>query len=122
MPRDYDRTQRVADLIQHELAQLIQRELQDPRLQLVTITHVSVTRDLAYAKIFITQHKADEKIVKTVHILNRAAKHLRYHLAQIIDLRIIPQLKFYHDTSLDESTHLTSLINAAIAADENKQK
>ncbi|VFT53074.1 ribosome-binding factor A [Pseudomonas aeruginosa] len=60
MAKDYSRTQRIGDQMQRELAQLIQREIKDPRLGLVTITGVEVSRDVAHAKVFITVMGQDD--------------------------------------------------------------
>lgn len=122
MPRESNRTQRVADLIQRELAKLIQNEMEDPRVKLVTVTAVQVSRDLAYAKIYITQHIDEKEIAKTVKVLNKAASFLRYRLAQVIDLRIIPELKFVYDASISYGSHLSNLIDEAVEKDENKHK
>lgn len=121
--KDYSRTQRVGDLLQHELAQLIQKELQDPRLQLITITAVNVSADLSHARILFTQYPEDEaKLSETAKLLNRAAGHLRRCIAQDLNLRIVPQLKFFHDTLLTQGNNLSSLIDAAIAKDQNNRK
>lgn len=122
MAKDYSRTQRVADLIQRELAKLIQTEMEDPRVNLVTVTAVQVSRDLAYAKIYITQHIDEKEIAKTVKVLNKAANFLRYRLAQVIDLRVIPELKFVYDASINYGSRLSSLIDEVIEEDENKHK
>ena len=60
MAKDYSRTQRIGDQMQRELAVLIQREIKDPRLGLVTITAVDVSRDLSHAKVFITVMGKDD--------------------------------------------------------------
>lgn len=120
MPKEYSRTQRVADLLQREIATLIQQELQDPRLSLITVTTVQVARDLAHAKIFVTQLKENPDTVLTVNLLNKASKHLRFLLAQDLKLRIVPQLTFVYDTSIAHSAHLSALIDKAVAEDNDK--
>jgi ribosome-binding factor A len=122
MPKEYSRTERIADLLQRELARLIQQEMQDPRLSLITVTSVVVSRDLAHAKIYITQLKEDPNTTEIIKTLNKAARHLRYLLAQETELRLIPNLKFFYDTSIGESSHLSALIDAAVAADQKKSK
>lgn len=122
MPKEYARTQRVGDLIQQELARLLQQEMADPRVKLVTVTAVTVSRDLSHAKIYITQHKSDEEIPETLKVLNKAAGFLRYHLAQAIELRIIPQLKFFNDESISRGARISALIDEALASDEDKKK
>lgn len=122
MPKEYSRTQRIADLMQRELAQILQRDMNDPRFKFVTVTRIKVSSDLSYADVFITQLLDDIPIQETLKALKRAASHLRYLLAQRIELRIMPLLRFIHDTSLSESAHLTDLINKAVTEDEKKHK
>lgn len=122
MKRQYSRTDRVADLMQRELAKLIQTEMEDPRLTLVTITTVKVARDLAHAKVYITQHKDEAEIKETLKVLNKASHRLRYLLAQNIKLRVIPELHFVYDESIRYGAHLSELIDQAIAEDEQKHK
>jgi ribosome-binding factor A len=120
MKKQYSRMQRVEDEMQRELAKLIQTEMGDPRLTLVTITAVKVARDLAHAKIYITQHKEEAEIAQTVKVLNKAAGRLRYLLAQNIKLRAMPELHFIYDASIRYGSHLSELIDQAIANDEQK--
>lgn len=117
MPKEFSRIDRVGELIQHEIGSLILREMQDPRVKLVSITHVVVSRDFSHAKIFITQLD-EEKINETLKVLNKAASHLRYQLAQKIQLRVMPQLRFYYDASIKKSSDLSNLIDKAIASDK----
>src|SRR5580692_11078838 len=98
MPKEYNRTDRIAEVIQQELALLLQREMQDSRIQWVTITTVDVARDLSHAKIYISQlDDTEEAIAKTLRILNGASKRLRYQLARVVKLRSMPQLRFTYD-------------------------
>lgn len=121
MAKEYSRIDRIADLLQRELAQLIRRELQDPRLNLISITEVQISKDLAYAKIFFTQLKASPNTAEVERLLNRAAKHLRYHAAQYLELRIVPKLRFIYDTSIEENARLSSLIDSAVSTDDQKK-
>jgi len=75
MAKEYSRTQRIGDQMQRELAQLIRREVKDPRVGLVTITAVEVSRDVGHAKIFITVMGQDnsEEIAQRIKVLNSAA-------------------------------------------------
>lgn len=122
MPKDFQRTDRLSELVQRELAQIIQRELNDPRLGMVTISAVEITRDLAYAKIYVTIFDTDEQIQKSMKILNHAASFLRTLLAKRIKIRIIPELIFVYDVSIRDGQRLSSLIDAALAEDKRKAK
>ena len=108
MAKDYSRTQRIGDQMQRELAQLIQREIKDPRLGLVTITGVEVSRDVAHAKVFITVMGQDDagKIALNMEILNDAAGYLRMLLGKSMKLRSVPQLHFHYDESIRRGAEL----------------
>lgn len=115
MKRGFERTQRVADLIQKSLAQLLQQEISNDHFNLVTITSVTVTRDLSSAKVYVSVLADDEdKIKQTVQMLNHAVKSLRYQLARTINLRIIPELKFVYDESTARGFRISTLIDSAV--------
>lgn len=119
MAKEFSRTQRIGDQMQRELASLIQREIKDPRLGLITITAVEVSRDLSHAKVFITiMGKDDEDAVKgNLRILNDAGGFLRMQLGKAMKLRTVPQLHFSYDASVRRGVELTSLIERAVAED-----
>lgn len=123
MAKDYSRTQRVGDQMQRELAQLIPREVRDPRLGFITITAVEVSRDLGHAKVYITlMGEADEpRIALNLEILNDAAGYLRMLLGKLMKLRSVPQLHFHYDESVSRGVHLSALIERAVAEDRQHQ-
>lgn len=114
MPKDFLRTLRVADQIQRELAALIQNEIMDPRIGMVTLTGVEVTRDYAYAKVFYTTLGGSGDTLLVEEGLRRAAGFLRSQLAGRIRLRIIPQLQFVYDESIERGIKLSKLIDEAV--------
>lgn len=116
MPKDYARTDRIAEQIQRELAQLIRLEVKDPRVRMVTITGVEVTRDYSHAKVFYTT--LDGANPGLQEGLERAAGFLRSQLAHAMKLRIIPQLHFVFDASVERGSHLSQLIDRAVASDK----
>ena len=118
MPRDFSRTLRVADQIQRELADLVQNEIKDPRVRLITITAVEVTRDYSYAKVFYTTLCSKEENVLVEKGLEHARGFLRTHLAHRMKLRITPQLHFVFDASVERGVRLSKLIDDAIAQDK----
>ncbi len=135
------RVQRVADQLQRELAMLIQTEVNDPRVGMVSVTSVKVSRDLAYADVYVTVmgsvdgaaalapgvtlDQADEldklEIQASVKALNSAAGFLRTLLSKRLSLRITPKLKFHFDESVAQGQYLSSLIDRAIAEDDEHQ-
>jgi ribosome-binding factor A len=120
MPRDFARTDRVAEQIQRELAELIRLEVKDPRVRMVTLTAVEVTADYAHAKVYYTTlNGSDSKVQQG---LERASGFLRSQLAHAMKLRVIPQLHFVYDTSVERGAHLSQLIDQAVASDQHSPK
>lgn len=132
------RVQRVADQIQRELASLIQMEVNDPRVGMVSVTDVEVSRDLAHAKIYVTvlntmtdDSQVNEstlsepgdldklEIEENINALNKAAGYLRSLLAKRLSTRSVPKLRFYYDGSIERGQQLSSLIDSALAADQD---
>ncbi|AGA75468.1 30S ribosome-binding factor RbfA [Pseudomonas plecoglossicida] len=119
MAKEYSRTQRIGDQMQRELSELIRREVKDPRVGLVTITAVDVSRDLGHAKVFITVMGQDgaDAVPQTLKALTSAASFLRLHLGRVMQLRSVPQLHFHFDESVSRGAHLSALIERAVAED-----
>jgi ribosome-binding factor A len=119
MAKEYSRTQRIGDQMQRELAELIRREVKDPRVGLVTITAVDVSRDLGHAKVFITVmgEETPDAVQQSLKALNSAASFLRLHLGRSMQLRSVPQLHFNFDESVSRGVHLSALIERAVAED-----
>ena len=117
-----NRTERVAHLLQRELAHLIEHEIKDPRLPaFVTISAVEISPDLSHAKVYITILGDEEKIEMAVEILNSAEGFLRSFLGKILKLRIIPHLRFIYDASMSEGNRLQTLIDQAISNDKERK-
>lgn len=118
MGKEFSRTRRVADQIQRHMAELIQKELGDPRLGMVTITAVDVTHEFEHARVYFTVlgKKLDdqEQVEETTEVLNHAAGFLRRELARRLKLRTTPELVFIYDTSLEQGNRLTDLIESAV--------
>ncbi len=117
MPREFSRPQRVAAQIQRELAQLIQFEVKDPRVGLITISGVEVSRDLSHAKIFISMLESGHEVDEALKGLNSASGFLRRELGKRMIMRVVPNLHFVYDASVERGANLSALIDAAIASD-----
>jgi ribosome-binding factor A len=123
MARDFERTRRVGEQIQRELADLIRREVKDPRLGMVTVSAVEVSKDFSRARIFTTVLGKDmEAAQEDLAILNHAAGFLRSQLGKRMLLRTVPQLQFVYDKSIETGSHLSALIDAAVASDHNSDE
>lgn len=106
------RTDRIEEMLQRKLAEIIPLEVRDPRMpHFVTITGAKVSSDLSYAKIYFTVLMDNKK--EAVEILNHAAGYLRSVLAQTSKLRTMPKLQFVYDESIDYGRHMNRLIDIA---------
>ena len=124
MARDFSRTHRIADQIQKDLSVIIQQEMKDPRIGLVTINSVKVSKDLSFADVYYTSmvlDSEDEKEAAEVsqNLLNNAQSFLRTLLAQSIQLRVMPQLRFHYDFTLSNGLKMDRLIREARDSDKN---
>jgi len=109
------RLRRVADQIQRELSGLLRTELKDPRVGMVTLTGVEVSPDLAHAKVFFTVLGDPDALDQTLSGLKHAGGFLRSQLGARLKLRMIPELHFVHDASVERGIQLSQLIDAAVS-------
>ena len=109
----------MADYLQRELAALIQHEVRDPRVGMVSITGVDVSRDLAHARVYFTVMGSDssDEAGESAAALNKAAGFLRSQLSRDSNMRSVPQLRFYFDSSVGRGRELEALIRRAADAD-----
>jgi ribosome-binding factor A len=121
MPREFKRSERVSGQLRRELAQMIQREVKDPEVGLVSVSDVEVSRDLAHAKVFVTVFDTSQAAV-SIKALKRAAGFLRRRLGQELSMRNIPQLHFMHDDSVETGQRMDSLIEQAVKADRDSEQ
>ncbi len=105
------RAQRVARRIREELADLLRREVEDPRLRLVTVTDVEVDRELAFATVYVAAPQPERK-EEILRALEGAGGFLRSQLASRIRLRVFPRLRFRWDDSPDRGAHIEELLKA----------
>lgn len=117
MPKEYSRTRRVGEQIQRELAQLVREEVKDPRVGMITINAVEVSRDFSHAKVYFTSLD-DRDHQETVKALARTAGFLRKELGRRLMIRTIPQLHFFYDESIERGARLSALIEEAVSEDK----
>ncbi len=120
MPREFSRIDRIGDQMQRELAQLIQREVKDPRVGLVTVNAVKVSRDLGYADVYVSLLSTEElteqspEVKASLAVLDKASGFLRGQVGRAMKLRVVPQLRFHFDTLQGYSRKMDSLIRKAV--------
>lgn len=124
MSREFKRSDRVAQELQKEVAVILQREVKDPRVGMVTVSDVEVSKDLAYAKIFVTfLFNHDEAAIEQgMKGLEKAAPYIRGLLGKAMRLRIVPELRFVYDQSLVEGMRMSNLVTDVIRQDQAKHK
>lgn len=116
MPKEFSRSQRMAEQVRRELAELVRDEIKDPRVNWVSFTAVKVSRDLSNAIVYFTALN-DEDREPATEALNKAAGFLRHQLSHRIRSRIVPSLKFVYDVSIERGTSMESLIAKARSTD-----
>jgi len=105
------RTERLNKVIKQEISSLLEREVNDPRLShLISVTQVSLSPDLKYAKIFVSILGSETNKTETLAGFNAASGFLRKELASHLRLRYAPQLSFYYDDSIERGASLLKLI------------
>lgn len=114
MKKGFQRKDRVEEQVRRDLAELIQTELRDPRVGMISLTAVELTPDYAHAKIFFTTLNADH-VPDIMQGLKRASGFLRRELGRRIHIHTLPELHFVHDISVERGVSLTQLIDKAAA-------
>jgi ribosome-binding factor A len=117
MPREVPRARRIAEQVQRVLSQLLLREVRDPRLKPMTITHVKVSPDLTHIWVLYTLLSGATGDELQQEILDEAATYLRGPLGRALRLRLAPQLHFAHDAELERGNRLDDLIGRAVRDD-----
>ena len=118
MPREFSRSQRMAEQIRRDLAEIVRDELKDPRMGFVSFSAVKLSRDLSNAVIYCSVMEEDKQ-EETLKTLNRATGFLRSKLASRMRSRTVPILKFINDESMRRGAAMETLIRKAINQDES---
>ncbi|ASN87142.1 MULTISPECIES: 30S ribosome-binding factor RbfA [Pectobacterium] len=123
MAKEFSRTQRVAQEMQKEIAIIIQREVKDPRIGMATVSGVEVSRDLAYAKVFVTflNDNEPEQIQTAVKALQDASGFIRKLIGKAMRLRVVPELTFSYDNSLVEGMRMSNLVTNVVRNDTERR-
>ncbi|WP_417614752.1 30S ribosome-binding factor RbfA [Oceanisphaera sp.] len=123
MAREFSRARRVGQELQKEIAMILQREIKDERLKLVTVSGVELSKDLSYAKVFVTFLENDpEKIAQGMKVLKDASGFIRSLVGKAMRLRVTPELRFAYDQSLVEGMRISTLVSSTIAEDNRRMQ
>ncbi|MDE8754278.1 30S ribosome-binding factor RbfA [Pectobacterium polaris] len=123
MAKEFSRTQRVAQEMQKEIAIIIQREVKDPRIGMATVSGVEVSRDLAYAKVFVTflNDNEPEQVQIAIKALQDASGFIRTLVGKAMRLRVVPALTFSYDNSLVEGMRMSNLVTNVVRNDTERR-
>ncbi len=113
MNRPNDRLRRVAEQLRRELAVLLREEVKDPRVHMVALSSIDVSRDLGHAKIYISVLGDEVAVAAALEGLTHAEGFLRRELGRRMRLRTIPHLHFLHDTSMEQGARINELLERA---------
>jgi ribosome-binding factor A len=111
------RKQRIEAYIMREVGGILLTEMKDPRLGLVSVTRVKVSKDLRNARIMVSVLGGDEEKARTMKVLRGARGFIQHRVAQSSDLRIVPEFRFALDESIEKSIRVSQLIDEAVAED-----
>ena len=120
MPKETSRGRKIGDLIQREIAVLVQREIKDPRIGMVTINEATVSRDLAFSDIYFTVLPSENTAI-VEEVLNEASGFLRSQLAKVLSTRTTPKLRFHYDDTIESGARMNKAINKALLQDESQR-
>jgi ribosome-binding factor A len=115
------RLERISDRIREELAEMSIRELNDPRLEGLSITDVTVDRELAFADIYVSAVEGHERAKDILAGLEHASGFIRHALAERIDLRVFPKLRFHWDPTPEKADKIERILQT-IHQEENQRK
>ena len=117
------RIQRLNSLLRHEISELLQRQVKDPRLgSFVAVTEVSISPDLRQARIFVSRIGSEEEKQETLSALTSASSFFRRELTRRLRLRRIPELSFQWDDSIERGVHLLKLIDQVTTDNTTNQR
>lgn len=106
----YKRTDRVNALLRHELQEIIQQELKDPRVGFATVTGIETSSDLRHARVFVSVLGSPDEAQASVRALQEARAYLRHELAERTELRYVPELSFRRDASIERASRISELL------------
>jgi ribosome-binding factor A len=108
---DYQRSERVGDLLIEVISDLLRKEIRDPRVHTVTLTRAKVTKDLKHARIYVSFLGAQEQKSEALAGLRSASGFIRSKLGKHIKLRFIPTIEFVYDDAEDEARRIDDLLD-----------
>lgn len=117
-----DRIDRISSEMQRVISEIIREDVKDPRIPLMTsVVSATVTRDLKYAKIYVSVLGTEAEKKSAMAALQNSAGFIRHQVADKMELRCTPQLTFILDESIERGSYLTSLIDDTLKKDSGNR-
>lgn len=116
MPREFNRSERVAAQLHREVAKIIQQDVKNPDVGFVSVSEVDVTRDISLARIYVTVFDPEQALA-SIKALNKAAGFIRKQVGHNMRMRYVPELRFFHDSSVETGEKVDALIAKALRQD-----
>jgi ribosome-binding factor A len=104
------RSERLAEALREEIAEVVGFELDDPRIELATVTEVKVSEDLRDAKVYVLVNGTEDEVKKTLRALQHAATFVRQQVAMNLSMRFAPHLHFVRDTAEENASRVSSIL------------
>ena len=121
MGKEYARVQRVSQLLKEEIARLLQREVKDSRIGVVTVTDVEVSRDLKHATVFVSAAGDDERKAEAIEGLSSAAGFVRSRLGRELRIRRVPELRFAIDRTQERAARIAELLSEVRISEQHDE-
>lgn len=119
MPKEFHRSERVSELIHRLVSDVVRNEVHDPRVRLVTITDVHLSRDLSVAKLYFTSLDDEADLDEIATVLQKAAGFIRSQIGREIRMRTTPELRFFKDEVELRGREMSALIDKAVSRDDD---
>ena len=119
--KPYPRSERVGVRIQEVLSDLMRKKIQDPRIELATISSVKVTSDLRVAYVYFSVFGPKERIEEAIQGFKSSHGFIKRHVASKLGLRYMPDLRFVHDKSFDHGTKIDQLLKSVLKDDDPEE-
>ncbi|HCY83682.1 MAG TPA: 30S ribosome-binding factor RbfA [Desulfobacteraceae bacterium] len=111
--KPYSRGERVSNMIQTAITDLLSKKMSDPRLEMVTISGVKMSPDLRIASIYVTVFGDERRVAEALEGFKKSKGFIKKSIAPKLGLRFMPELRFFHDDTFDRAARLDALIDAA---------
>lgn len=114
------RRARIAELLKEEISEILRREMKDPRLGFVTITDAEVSADLRHAKVFVSIMGSEQERKSNMDLLKKAERFVRQAVGKRLSMKVLPDIHFFLDTSVDQGIRMFELLDQIKRNDENE--